>query len=166
MHRDAHQRARRVERATAFLELQRRALALRDRVGSRRIERAAVALALLEELQVVCECEDVSWGCCVPGKWWWSSFGGGGVSADTPAPQTLMVLSLEPDTILVPSLLKPTEVIPQSGLWAFAFSAIKARDEASAKEEETTRCRMVGKCKKRERTPDFDGPVVRAGHDL
>ena len=62
VHRDAHQRARRVERAAAFLELQRRALALRDGVGSRRIERAAVALALLEELQVVCECEDVSWG--------------------------------------------------------------------------------------------------------
>ena len=75
VHRDAHQRARRVERAAAFLELQRRALELRDRVGSRRIERAAVALALLEELQVVCECEDVSLGCCVPGKWWWWSYG-------------------------------------------------------------------------------------------
>ena len=124
MHRDAHQRARRVERATAFLELQRRALALRDRVGSRRIERAAVALALLEELQVVCECEDVSWGCCVPSKWWWS-FGGGGVSADTPAPQTLMVLSSEPDTILVPSLLKPTERI--QSLWAFSLLVMSSR---------------------------------------
>ena len=51
--RDATQRARRVERATAFLELQRRALALGNRVGSRRIERAAAALALLEELQAV-----------------------------------------------------------------------------------------------------------------
>ena len=54
VHRDAHQRARRVERAAAFLELQCRALALSDLAGSRRVERAAFALALLDELQAIC----------------------------------------------------------------------------------------------------------------
>ena len=54
MHRDALQRAGRVlEDAAALLEAQGRAVALRDRARPRRVERAAVALALLDELQSV-----------------------------------------------------------------------------------------------------------------
>ena len=53
VHRDALQRAGRVEDATALLEAQGRAVALRDRARPRRVERAAVALALLDELQSV-----------------------------------------------------------------------------------------------------------------
>ena len=53
MHRDALQWAGRVEDAAALLEAQGRAVALRDRARTRRVERAAVALALLDELQSV-----------------------------------------------------------------------------------------------------------------
>ena len=61
----------------------------------------------------------------MPGKWWRWSFGGGGVSADTPAPQTLMVWSYEPDTILLPSLLKPTDAMGM--LWAFSLLVMSSR---------------------------------------
>ena len=47
------------------------------------------------------------------------------VSGVTPAPQTLMVWSPEPDTILVPSLLKPTEKIMP--LWAFSLLVSSSR---------------------------------------
>ena len=53
VHRDALQWAGRVEDAAALLEAQGRAVALRDRARPRRVERAAVALALLDELQSV-----------------------------------------------------------------------------------------------------------------
>ena len=43
-----------------------------------------------------------------------------------PASQTLIVWSHEPETILVPSLLKPTEVILL--LCALCFSALSSRD--------------------------------------
>ena len=54
VHSDAIQRAWRVEGA-AFLEAKRRAIALRDLTGPRVVERAAVALALLDELEAICE---------------------------------------------------------------------------------------------------------------
>ena len=54
VHRDALQRVWCVEGA-AFLEAKRRAVALRDLTGPRVVERAAVALALLDELQAYCE---------------------------------------------------------------------------------------------------------------
>ena len=54
VHRDALQRVWRVEGA-AFLEAKRRAVALRDLTGPRVVERAAVALALLDELEAICE---------------------------------------------------------------------------------------------------------------
>ena len=47
------------------------------------------------------------------------------VSGVTPASQTLMVWSIEPDTILVPSLLKPTDVMTL--LWAFSLLVISSR---------------------------------------
>ena len=53
VHRDALQWAGRVEDAAALLEAQGRAVALRDRARPRRVERAAVAFALLDELQSV-----------------------------------------------------------------------------------------------------------------
>ena len=54
VHRDTHQWAGRVEGAAALLEAQGRAVALRDSTRPRRVERAAVALALLKELQTIC----------------------------------------------------------------------------------------------------------------
>ena len=56
--------------------------------------------------------------------------GGGKASA----PHTLMLLSLEPDTMVLPPGEKPTEFTMP--LCAFCFSATKARDEASARGEE------------------------------
>ena len=63
------------------------------------------------------------------------------MSALTPASQTLIVLSTEPETILVPSWLKATELMAR--LWAFVFSANKARDEASAKGQGVVSCEIV-----------------------
>ena len=54
VHRDALQRVWRVEGA-AFLEAKHRAVALRDLTGPRVVERAAIALALLDELEAICE---------------------------------------------------------------------------------------------------------------
>ena len=47
----------------------------------------------------------------------------------TPASQTLIVWSAEPETILVPSLLKATEKIVL--LCALVFSALSSRDPAA-----------------------------------
>ena len=47
-----------------------------------------------------------------------------------PASQTLIVLSLEPDTILVPSWLKATELIFL--LWALCFSALSSREAVAS----------------------------------
>ena len=47
------------------------------------------------------------------------------------APHALRLLSLEPDTMVLPSGEKATELIPS--LCAFSFSAIKARDEEPVK---------------------------------
>ena len=47
------------------------------------------------------------------------------VSGVTPAPQTLMVLSAEPDTIFVPSWLKSTEKIKL--LWAFSLLVMSSK---------------------------------------
>ena len=52
---------------------------------------------------------------------------------NTPPSQTLMVLSLDPDTIVVPSGENTTELMKL--LWALVFSATKARDEASARKQ-------------------------------
>ena len=58
------------------------------------------------------------------------------------APHTLIVPPSQADTIFVPSLLKPTERMGR--LWAFVFSATKARDEASAKGQGVVRCEIMG----------------------
>ena len=49
-----------------------------------------------------------------------------GVSADTPASQTLIVLSLEPDTMVLPSGEKATEATVL--LCALCFFALSSRD--------------------------------------
>ena len=49
--------------------------------------------------------------------------------AKVPASQTLM-MSADPETILVPSLLKVTEVMPL--LCALCFSALSSRDAAES----------------------------------
>ena len=49
-----------------------------------------------------------------------------GVSADTPASQTLIVLSSEPDTMVAPSGEKATDCT--SRLCALCFSALSSRE--------------------------------------
>ena len=53
-----------------------------------------------------------------------------GVSADAPASQTLSVLSLEPDTMLLPSGEKATEYTPL--LCALSFSPLSSREAAAS----------------------------------
>ena len=57
---------------------------------------------------------------------------------NTPESHTLIVLSLEPETIVFPSGEKPTEVMPE--LWALLFSvtsfSVAARGRASQLNEE------------------------------
>jgi hypothetical protein len=112
VHRDALQWAGRVEDAAALLEAQGRAVALRDRARSRRVERAAVALALLDELQSVWVGGGRGARAFLPatrtGPKGLGRCGAGGVSL--PASQTLSVLSYEPDTMVLPSGEKATEV--------------------------------------------------------
>ena len=53
-----------------------------------------------------------------------------GVSADTPASQTLIVWSSEPDTMVAPSGEKATEyTLP---LWALCFSALSSREAVAS----------------------------------
>ena len=124
-HRDALQRAGRVEGAAALPEPQRRAVALGDRAARRRrVERRAVAPALLDELQAACEGRwrsvgRASWARGGRPRLWGLRFIGV-VSASTPASQTLMP-ELNPETILPPSLsnatlrtLEPASVDPIS----------------------------------------------------
>jgi hypothetical protein len=54
----------------------------------------------------------------------------GCVSADTPASQTLIVLSLEPDTMVAPSGEKATEVTVL--LCALCFSALSSREAVAS----------------------------------
>ena len=53
-----------------------------------------------------------------------------GVSADTPASQTLIVLSAEPDTMVAPSEEKATDVTPS--LCALCFSALSSREAVAS----------------------------------
>ena len=69
---------------------------------------------------------------------------GGCLSADTPASQTLIVLSSEPDTMVVPSGEKATEATLL--LCAPCFSALSSKDAATS--TETVRFELrVGGCK-------------------
>jgi hypothetical protein len=53
-----------------------------------------------------------------------------GVSADTPASQTLIVLSLEPDTMVKPSGEKATDVTAL--LCALCFSTLSSREAVAS----------------------------------
>ena len=53
-----------------------------------------------------------------------------GVSADTPASQTLSVWSLDPETMVLPSGEKATDQIPP--LCALCFSAFSSREAAAS----------------------------------
>ena len=53
-----------------------------------------------------------------------------GVSADTPASQTLIVWSLEPDTMVAPSGEKATDVT--LSLCALGFSALSSREAVAS----------------------------------
>ena len=79
----------------------------------RRVERRTVAPALLDELQAACESGKRAW--CqasgmgrrrrLQGRWRFDT----GVGASAPALQTLIVLSADPETIVLPSGEKATE---------------------------------------------------------
>ena len=56
---------------------------------------------------------------------------GAGVSAPTPASQTLIVLSLEPETMVLPSGEKVTELTVL--LCALSFSALSSRDAVTSR---------------------------------
>ena len=73
-------------------------------------------------LQLKCGCE---------GRQEWSVLATEGQfgAQNAPASQTLMVSSLDPDTIVVPSGENATELM--NPLWALVFSATRASDEAS-----------------------------------
>ena len=53
-----------------------------------------------------------------------------GISADAPASHTLSVWSSEPDTMVLPSGEKATELM--QSLCAFSFSALSSRDAAAS----------------------------------
>ena len=53
-----------------------------------------------------------------------------GVSADTPASQTLIVLSLEPETMVEPSGEKATELMRR--LCAFSLLILSSKDAAAS----------------------------------
>ena len=77
-----------------------------------------------------------------------------GVSADTPASQTLSVLSLEPETMVVPSGEKATE--DTQPLCALCFSALSSREAAASKGAVKFGLR-VGGCRRRHTCiPDFE----------
>ena len=86
-----------------------------------------------------------------------------GVSADTPASQTLMVLSLEPETMVLPSGEKATEATEP--LCALCFSILSSRDAAAGRGGSVLGVRVQGYQCPRTRIPHFERLVVRAGHN-
>jgi hypothetical protein len=82
-----------------------------------------------------------------------------------PESQTLIVLSFDPDTILVPSGENATDLI--QSLWAFIFllnsSSLSAR-QANWRQSWPRRGDFEGS--RRTRIPDFDRPVARSRDNL
>ena len=86
-----------------------------------------------------------------------------GVSADTPASQTLSVWSYEPETMVLPSGEKATE--NTQSLCALFFSAMSSR-EAAASTGAVKFGLRVWACRRRHTCiPDFERLVRRARHD-
>jgi hypothetical protein len=81
-----------------------------------------------------------------------------------PKSQTLIVMSCDPDTILVPSGENATDMMVS--LWAFVFSlktsSLSAR-QASKRQFWPRRGDLRAQCT---RIPDFDRLVVRSRHNL
>ena len=84
--------------------------------------------------------------------------------AGPPASQTLIVLSLEPDTMVLPSGEKATDqMVP---LCALCFSALSSRDAAASTGAVRFELKGLRMCQCRHAcTPDFDRLVVGARHD-
>ena len=85
-----------------------------------------------------------------------------GVSADTPASQTLIALPLELETMVLPSGEKATEAEK-----AFCFSALRSRDAAAGRGAVSFWLRVQWYQPRGTCIPDFERLVVRvrAGHD-
>ena len=75
----------------------------------------------------------------------------------------MSVLSFEPETIVFPSGEKATELI--QSLWAFVFSLFKVREAASTGREALVSSHSRLAVEKSERTPNFEGLVVRTRND-
>ena len=86
-----------------------------------------------------------------------------GVSADTPASQTLMVLSLEPETMVLPSGEKATE--RTQSLCALCFSALSSKDAAASTGAVSFGLRVGGCQCRRTRIPDFERAGCATGDD-
>ena len=76
----------------------------------------------------------------------------------SPASHTLIVLSIEPETIDFPSGEKDTDQIVL--LCAFTFSLFKVREAASTGREALVSSHSRLAVEESERTPDFEGAVV------
>ena len=85
------------------------------------------------------------------------------LTADTPASQTLIVLSFEPDTMVDPSGEKATDITMP--LCALCFSALSSKDAATSTEAVRSGLRGQGCQLSHTCIPDFDRLVLRAGHD-
>ena len=78
-------------------------------------------------------------------------------------PQTLSVLSAEPETMVLPSGEKATEATAL--LCALCFSALSSREAAAGRGAVSFGLRVQGYQCPRTRIPDFDGLVVGARDD-
>jgi len=83
-----------------------------------------------------------------------------GVSADTPASHTLSVLSSEPETMVLPSGEKATDLTAL--LCALFFSALSSRDAAAGSRAVSFGLRIQGYQCRRTCIPDFERLVIGA----
>jgi hypothetical protein len=151
----------RAPRRTRIPDFDRPVVRSGDNLGPVRGERhrrdcLAVGICLLaQQLQFVCETSQQAsvW----PRRGDFEGFG-------APESQTLIVLSHDPDTILVPSGENATDEITQ--LWAFVFSLSSSSVSARQANRRQSWPRRGDSRLRRTRIPDFDRPVVRSRHDL
>ncbi|KOO30697.1 hypothetical protein Ctob_010209 [Chrysochromulina tobinii] len=122
-----------------------------------RPDQAAVGIGLLaQQLQFVCQTSQHASVLAKEGR-----FEGSGA----PESQTLIVLSNDPDKILVPSGENATEMMVL--LWAFVFSlSISSFPARQSNMHQFWPRRGDFELARRTRIPDFDRPVNRSGHNL
>jgi hypothetical protein len=118
----------------------------------------AVGVGLLtQQLQPTCQTSQQASVLAQEGRFW---------ARGAPQSQTLIVLSYDPDTILVPSGENATDATPM--LWAFVFllsiSSLSAGQ--ASRRQFWPRRGDFELAARRTRIPDFDRHVVRSRHNL